>query len=295
MTLPASGAMSISAVDTELGRAATATISLNDTNVRTLSAKSTGAISFSDFYNKSNGVGSIALLLVAGGGGTGNGIAIYGGGGGAGEYFYSPSYTVTTGSTYTVTVGAGGLHNGLAVSGKGGNSTFGSLSANGGGYGGGATTSGAPTSGGSGGSGGGGGGSGAAIGTLALQPQGVLVTLVQKVLQIQPGVMVLVVGVLRVLAGKDITMSELTDQELQILFLARQLYMLQVDMQMFLAILLLLQIQEMVVHRTSEGMVQLVLLLLLMLIHYLLLQQLAELHIQILAEIIFINLQLVEQ
>lgn len=51
MTLPASGAISLSMIATELGLAATG-LNLNDSRVRSLAGKPTGAVSFSDFYGK---------------------------------------------------------------------------------------------------------------------------------------------------------------------------------------------------------------------------------------------------
>lgn len=54
MTLPASGAISLSQVDVELGRASTATISLGETAVRTLFGVASGAISMSNGYGKAN-------------------------------------------------------------------------------------------------------------------------------------------------------------------------------------------------------------------------------------------------
>ena len=94
------------------------------------------------------GVTSVEVLVVAGGGGTPAGGGGASGGGGAGGLIYNSTFTVTPGSSYTVTVGAGG------TAANGSNSVFGSLTAIGGGAGGG----GAGAVGGTGGSGGGGGG-----------------------------------------------------------------------------------------------------------------------------------------
>lgn len=52
MALPATGAISLNQVNTELQRAATAAISMNDTDVRTLAVKPSGAISMSDLHGK---------------------------------------------------------------------------------------------------------------------------------------------------------------------------------------------------------------------------------------------------
>ena len=54
MTLPASGAISFSAVNIELGLSSTAQISLNDAAVRTLFGDASGAVAMSDAYGKSN-------------------------------------------------------------------------------------------------------------------------------------------------------------------------------------------------------------------------------------------------
>ncbi|GFE77730.1 hypothetical protein [Novosphingobium sp. TCA1] len=54
MALPGSGAISMSQVNTELGRSATQAISLNDSAVRTLAGKGSGAISLGDLRGKAN-------------------------------------------------------------------------------------------------------------------------------------------------------------------------------------------------------------------------------------------------
>lgn len=54
MTLPASGAISLSQVNTELSKASTALITMNDANVRSLAGKASGAIAMSDLHGKSS-------------------------------------------------------------------------------------------------------------------------------------------------------------------------------------------------------------------------------------------------
>jgi PKD repeat protein len=103
------------------------------------------------------GVTSVDYLVIAGGGG-GGGTTSYGnggGGGGAGGFRTATGYPVTSGTTYTVTVGTGGAGGAAgAYSGTaGGNSVFATITATGGGYGAGG---GGNTNGGTGGSGGGG-------------------------------------------------------------------------------------------------------------------------------------------
>ena len=53
MTLPASGAISLATVNTELGLSSTATISMNDAAVRNLFGVASGAISMSNGHGKS--------------------------------------------------------------------------------------------------------------------------------------------------------------------------------------------------------------------------------------------------
>ena len=83
---------------------------------------------------------AVDVLVVAGGGGGG---AWVGGGGGAGGVIYREGYQVTPGSTVAYSVGAGGTgeynpgsYTGMPRATNGGNSTFGSITAIGGGYGG---------------------------------------------------------------------------------------------------------------------------------------------------------------
>ena len=54
MTLPLSGPISLSAVNTELGRSSSAVISLGETGVRNLARVASGAISLSNLYGKSS-------------------------------------------------------------------------------------------------------------------------------------------------------------------------------------------------------------------------------------------------
>lgn len=81
------------------------------------------------------GSGTVEVLVIAGGG-SGGGGNYNGGGGGAGGLLYNASYPVGTGS-YTVTVGLGGPTAGSSSNGiNGQNSSFGNLTAVGGGGGG---------------------------------------------------------------------------------------------------------------------------------------------------------------
>lgn len=64
MTLPASGAISFNAINTELGVAGTTTANLNQSSYRTLAGVPSGAISLSNFYGKSNRV--VINLVISG-------------------------------------------------------------------------------------------------------------------------------------------------------------------------------------------------------------------------------------
>ena len=136
MTMPASGAMSMSAINVELGLSSTAQISMNDTAVRTLFGKSSGAISHSDGYGKAYTVAgnsgvltggssytlpstsglTINVLVIGGGGGGGGGsgrssFAGYftgGGGGGSGGNAYATGIPVTPGQSVSISIGGAG-------------------------------------------------------------------------------------------------------------------------------------------------------------------------------------------
>lgn len=56
MTLPVSGAISFAMINVELNRAAGTVMSLHDADVRVLAGKTSGPVSLSDFYGKSNRV-----------------------------------------------------------------------------------------------------------------------------------------------------------------------------------------------------------------------------------------------
>ena len=120
MTLVASGTIGLggsltnASVNIELGQAATALISMNDTNARTLAGVSSGAISLASFYGKSNftpttvsfigtgsstytvpsGASNVIIEIFGAGGKGGDGVfdgTDYWGGGGSGGGAYSRS------------------------------------------------------------------------------------------------------------------------------------------------------------------------------------------------------------
>ena len=192
MALESSGTMSIGgntsgrSINLELGRPATQSSNLNETDLRTLAGVpgSGNPISISDFYGASSfsatggtvstpgngykyhlfngpgdftvtGSGPIHLVVIAGGG---SGGMCGNGGGGAGGLVMNPNYTVAPGP-HPITIGNGGAgaNSGCGNGNNGGNTTFANpggtpIIAMGGGYGGGADS----TDGNPGGSGGGG-------------------------------------------------------------------------------------------------------------------------------------------
>jgi hypothetical protein len=125
-------------------------------------------------FSVPSGVTSVDVLVVAGGGGGGNGNGH--GGGGAGGLIYRPSFPVTPGGSVSYTVGSGGTSGSQYTSGQtfddanpGQDSTFGTLTAQGGGGGG--TENGVTQSGRSGGSGGGSTRENTPTGAAGTQPQ----------------------------------------------------------------------------------------------------------------------------
>jgi len=152
MTLPASGPLSLSAVNTELQLSSTATISLNDASVRTLFAVPSGAISMSSGYGKAytipgnsgilttgssftlpstSGLTISVLVIGSGGGGgggsnrrTNSGFTTGAGGGGAGGNQYALNVPVTPGQSVSYFIGAAGgagaLRDGVFTSGSNG-------------------------------------------------------------------------------------------------------------------------------------------------------------------------------
>lgn len=116
-------------------------------------------------WNVPAGVSECEVLVIGGGGSGGN----IGGGGGGGGVVLAPSYPVTPGGSVSITVGAGGTpYSGSYPDGNGGGpSSFGQLTALGGGFGGGYSPG---SGGGAGGSGGGAAAPGNQVGTPGSQP-----------------------------------------------------------------------------------------------------------------------------
>lgn len=122
-----------------------------DATETVISFKNTGTTN----WTAPPGVHKVQVLVVGGGGGGGG--RDVGGGGGAGGLVFNPDFAVTPGTSYTVTVGAGGVGGVDAANNRhgkrGGNSVFGSITAQGGGGGNGWDSPNNTNSGGSGGGG----------------------------------------------------------------------------------------------------------------------------------------------
>ena len=105
MTLPSSGAISLSNVNVELGRGSTATISLGESAVRTLAGVPSGAISLSNLYGKTFAP-TISIspdplqTTISGGGSVTSGAATATASGGAGGYTYA--WTYVSGDSFTI-------------------------------------------------------------------------------------------------------------------------------------------------------------------------------------------------
>lgn len=95
MALPASGPISLANVNVELGLGSTTTISLNQTNVRTLAGKASGTISMSDLLGKSN-----VTFTPAGGTSAGAAVALSNSGG-PGSVSVTISCSTSASWTYT--------------------------------------------------------------------------------------------------------------------------------------------------------------------------------------------------
>ena len=105
MTLSTTGPISLANVNVELGLSSTATISLNQANVRTLAGIASGTISLSDLRGKSNAPtisispGSL-YTIISGGGSATSSSATATASGGAGGYTYA--WTRVSGDSYTI-------------------------------------------------------------------------------------------------------------------------------------------------------------------------------------------------
>lgn len=137
MTLASSGFLSMGgttagrSINLELGKNATTTIGLNDSDARELANVFSGNISVADFYGKTfytfgqeefttpgtfnwicpQDVATISVICIGGGGGgdAGSDLLGVGGGGGGGALAYRNNISVIPGQAYSITVGSGGV------------------------------------------------------------------------------------------------------------------------------------------------------------------------------------------
>jgi hypothetical protein len=138
MPLPTEFPLSAFQVRTELDIASNVPISMLSDAVRTLAGQPTGDVKFSELLGKSNRTPLFDVLVVAGGGGGAGRDGFAGGGGGGGGVIYTSDYSVSPGTSYSITIGSGGTRTTSgpdvdATSGQ--NSSFASIVAIGGGYG----------------------------------------------------------------------------------------------------------------------------------------------------------------
>jgi len=105
MTLPASGAISLSQVNTELGLTASTTVSLGASNVRTLAGVASGLIALSNLYGKSN----ITEKGYFGGGNTTSNLSEIDGITFATDAAFNPSATLAVARTSSAGVQSGSL------------------------------------------------------------------------------------------------------------------------------------------------------------------------------------------
>ena len=136
MALPSAFPLSAFQVRSELGIASNLSISMLSAAVRALAGQPSGDVKFSELLGKSNRVPMFDVLVVGGGGGGAGRDGFSGGGGGGGGVIYTSNYSVSAGTTYSITVGSGGIASGAGVNSTSGqDSSFEAILAIGGGYG----------------------------------------------------------------------------------------------------------------------------------------------------------------